>query len=430
MNVVKEVNPAFEDFIFNWDKKFYFIVGGYGSSKSYHAALKIFLKCLEEKRKVLVVREVFETMRDSTFNLFEEIISDMKLDGLVETRTSPMQVLFPNGSQIIFKGMDKPAKLKSINNVSIIWIEECSELKYEGFKELLGRARHPNLSIHFILTTNPVSKSNWTYKHFFIDRENKRKTLDDKKLYKDKVIETKDVYYHHSTADDNKFLPYSYIEQLEELQEYDQDLYRIARLGQFGINGKKVLPQFEIASHEIVKDKIAKIPKRFHRIGMDFGFITSYNALIKIAIDDKNKYLYIYQEYYDKGKTDDITVEEIRPLIDKKDLIIADNAEPKTIAFYNQSGIRMVGAKKGPGSVLAGIKKVKRFKKIICSEECRNVIAELKELTYATNRNGDIIEDEFNIDAHTFDSIKYALDGYEVADIKQRKNYSGRGARY
>ncbi|PAE57858.1 terminase, partial [Bacillus licheniformis] len=93
----------------------------------------------------LVIREVYDTHRDSTFSLFEEIINDLEIDHIVRCMTSPMQVRFPNGSRIIFKGLDKPAKLKSINNISIIWIEECSEVKYEGFKELLGRLRHPTL---------------------------------------------------------------------------------------------------------------------------------------------------------------------------------------------------------------------------------------------------------------------------------------------
>lgn len=75
----------------------------------------------------------------------------MELDNRIKCITSPMQIRFPNGSKIIFKGMDKPAKLKSINNVSIIWIEECSEVKYAGFKELLGRLRHPTLELHMIL---------------------------------------------------------------------------------------------------------------------------------------------------------------------------------------------------------------------------------------------------------------------------------------
>lgn len=74
-------------------------------------------------------------------------------------------------------------------------------------------------------------------------------------------------------------------------------------------------------------------------------------------------------------------------------------------------------------------KKVKRFKRIICSDECKNTIRELKNLTYALDKQGKIIEDEFNIDPHTFEAIWYGLDGYEVSDLKDRKNYSGKGAR-
>ena len=134
MEIVKEVNPHFEDFVFDWDSKIYFLVGGYGSSKSYHAALKIILKLLEEKRTCLVVREVFGTIRDSCYSLMKEIVEDMGLYDQVHFIGAPSQVRFSNGSLIIFKGMDKPAKLKSINNVSMVWIEECSELKYSGFE--------------------------------------------------------------------------------------------------------------------------------------------------------------------------------------------------------------------------------------------------------------------------------------------------------
>ena len=79
----------------------------------------------------------------------------------------------------------------------------------------------------------------------------------------------------------------------------------------------------------------------------------------------------------------------------------------------------MIGAKKGQGSRLENTKKVKRFRKIICSSNCKNTIAELKDLTYATDKLGEIIEDEFNIDPHTFSAIWYALDGYEVSDLKK-----------
>lgn len=429
MGVVKEVNPHFEDFVFDWDYKTYFLVGGYGSSKSYHVALKIVLKLLEEKRKCLVVREVFETIRDSTFALFEEIIEDLELEGFALTRVSPLQINFSNGSKIIFKGMDTPAKLKSIHNVSMVWIEECSELKYEGYKELLGRARHPSLPIHFMLSTNPVGEDNWTYKHFFKDDTSNIFILDDNELYKERVIVKNNTYYHHSLADDNLFLPESYIEQLEELKVYDPDLYRVARKGRFGINGIRVLPQFETMDHGEVMAKVGSIPKRYLRVGMDFGFVVSYNAVIKMAIDHENRYLYIYQEYYKNKMTDDKTVEDLREIIDKNELIIADSAEPKTIKYYQQQGFKMIGAKKGPGSRLQNTKKVKRFKRIICSDECKNTIRELKNLTYALDKQGNIIEDEFNIDPHTFEAIWYGLDGYEVSDLKDRKNYSGKGAR-
>lgn len=416
--IEKEVNPHFEDFLFDWDYKTYLLVGGYGSSKSYHVALKIILKLLEEKRTALVVREVFDTLRDSCYSLFEEIVNDLDLEDTIKFTESPMRIKFPNGSKIIFKGMDKPNKLKSINGVTIVWIEECSELKYEGYKELLGRLRHPTLPLHFILSTNPVSKSNWTFTHFFKDIKNKRVVLDDEELYSNRIVILKNTYYHHSTADDNFFLPDSYKEQLDELQEYDPDLYRIARKGRFGINGKRVLPQFDTKPHYEVMEAVNKIPQSMKRVGFDFGFETSYNALIRMAIDHEQKILYIYWEYYKNQMTDDKTVIEIAEFKNTKELIKADSAEPKTIKYYRQQGFNIKACKKFQGSRLQYTKKVKRFKKIICSEDCQNTIAELQELTYKVDKDGNIIEDEFNIDPHTFSAIWYGLDDYEVSDLK------------
>lgn len=415
----KEVNPHFEDFLFDWDQKFQFLVGGYGSSKSYHIALKLILKLLDEKRTALVIREVYDTHRDSTFSLFEQIVNDLGLDHVIQCRTSPLMLKFHNGSRIIFKGLDKPTKLKSINNISIIWIEECSEVKYEGFKELLGRLRHPTLQLHMILSTNPVGQDNWTYRHFFKDDQNNRFILDDERLYKERTIAINDTYYHHSTAEDNLFLPVSYIKQLDELKEYDPDLYRIARKGHFGINGIRVLPQFEVQPHEDVMLAISNINRPLLRAGMDFGFVDSYNAVVRLAVDHEKKYLYIYWEYYDRGKTDDVTVEDLKEFIETKELIKADN-EQKTIAYFRKMGYNMVAAHKFQGSRLQYTKKIKRFKKIICSDSCKNTIYELQPLTYKTDKRGNIIEDEFQIDPHTFSAIWYALDDYEVTDLKEK----------
>lgn len=324
---VKVVNPHFKNFLNDWSTKFQFLVGGYGSSKSYHVALKLILKLLSEKRTALVVREVYDTHRDSTFSLLSEIIEDLNLAHVIKINSSPMQVRFPNGSKIIFKGMDTPAKLKSINNISIIWLEECSEIKYAGFKELLGRLRHPTLKLHMILSTNPVSTDNWTFKHFFKDDLNKRLVLDDEDLYKQRTIVLGDTYYHHSTADDNKFLPTSYIEQLDEMKDYDPDLHRVARKGRFGVNGVKVLPQFEVMEHEEMMEFInSKKPFLLFRAGMDFGFEESYNALVRLAIDPQRQHLYIYYEYYKNKMTDDATLKELVEFKESKELVRADSA--------------------------------------------------------------------------------------------------------
>ena len=410
-------NNHFIDFINDWNYKFYFLVGGYGSSKSYHVATKLLLKLLQEKRLALVVREVYDTIRDSCFSLFEEVALRIGIYEHLKFKSSPMQIVFPNGSKIIFKGLDNPQKLKSINGVSIVWLEECSECKYEAYKELLGRLRHMEYSNHIICSTNPVGTDNWTYSHFFKNEEANKIILDDESLYNNRIVKTNNTYYHHSTCEDNAFLPKSYIDELEQMKEYDYDLYRVAKLGHYGVNGVKVLPQFKIMKHDEVINKVSKLPNRLIKYGLDFGFVTSYNALISLGIDEVNKDLYIFSEYYTKGKTDIEIAEDIKSYKDK--LIIADNAEPKSISFYQQQGFKMIPCKKFAGSRTSNTKKVKRFKNIYCSDECKNVIKELKHLTYKKDKKGNIIEDEFNIDPHTFSAIWYALDGYEVTDLKQ-----------
>lgn len=415
-NVDFTLNDHFFDFVDDWNYKFYFLVGGYGSSKSYHIAVKLIKKLLEEKRKALIVREVFDTLRDSCFDLLQEVAAAMEVDELLTFTSSPMQVRFKNGSRIIFKGMDKPAKLKSLNGVSIVWIEECSEVKYAGFKEILGRLRHPALSNHIILSTNPVSKGNWCYKYFFQDKKEKVFILNDEELYKKRIIILGNTYYHHSTVDDNFFVPEDYVHQLDDLQNHDPDLYRVAREGRFGVNGRLVFPQFEVQPETEVLQRIHRIRDPIEKNGMDFGFVKSYNAVIRMMIDHEEKILYIYDEYYSRDKTDP----EIAADIEKwKDVLIkADCAEPKAIRYYRQQGFRIKPCKKFKGSRKVYTKKVKRFRKIICADSCQNTIDELQDLTFAVDKDGEIIEDEFNIDPHTLSAIWYGLDDYEVSDLK------------
>ncbi len=420
----KLINKHFEKFIFDWGHKFYFLVGGYGSSKSYHTALKILLKLLQEKRTALVVRQVFDTLRDSCFSLFCEIIEDLDVFKFCRVSVSPMKIAFKNGSKIIFKGMDKPEKLKSLNNVTVAWVEECSEVSYAGFKELLGRLRHPTHPLHFLLTTNPVDKSNWTYKHFIGE------DLElEERLYCEKEICVGNIFYNHSTVDDNFFVKEDYVKQLDELYKYDSDLYRVARQGRFGVSGVLVFPQLEVLPHEKVMAEIGCVSGAVYRVGMDFGFETSYNAVVRMVVDTSEKVLFVYWEYYKNKSTDDVTALELAELKKSGELIRADSAEPKTIVYYQRQGFRMIGAKKFPGSRVQNIKKIKRFSRIVISDSCVNTVSELSGLCYGKDKNGCILPDQFNIDPHTLSAIWYGLDGFELSDVKNSVNYSGKGKR-
>ena len=450
-----ELSDRFADFIFDWYYEKYLCIGGYGSGKSYNIVEKLILKCLQEKRKILVVRNVYETIKESCFDLFKEILDTMDLlypDDVqyrrkdkrvkVVAKKSPMELVFPNGSKIVFRGMDKPEKVKSINGVSIVWLEECSEISYEGYKELLGRIRTPKQSMHFILSCNPVGKENWVYQHFFkyIDDEGDEVIIqDDEELYKKRTIinPNNGVYYHHSVPDDNPYLPKEYIKRLDDIKTYDKILWRIARFGRFGPSGVLVLPQFEIAKNaKKFKKAVQAIPNALRFQGFDFGFETSYNAVIRVAVDSVKKYLYIYDEIYINHITDDKMANQPEMLRIKDELnackqakeyfnpIIADNEDPKAISYYRDQGYQIKPCHKFPGSRLSNTRKVKRFRKIICSPKCKNTIRELQGLTYKKDSKGNVIYDDFNIDPHTFSAIWYALDKYNVSDLKIRKNNS------
>ena len=101
--------------------------------------------------------------------------------------------------------------------------------------------------------------------------------------------------------------------------------------------------------------------------------------------------------------------------------IVADNEDPKAITYYRQNGFRIRGCRnKFAGSRLSNTRKVKRFRKIVVSPKCKNVIRELKDLTYKKDAKGNVIYDQFNIDPHSFSAIWYALDTVTVADVKQK----------
>lgn len=455
MKITKKVSPAFEDFIFNWDYEQYLLIGGYGSGKSYHIAFKIILKLLNEKRKALVVRQVYDTIYESCYDLICEILEDMNLlavdynefkkkQNKCVALKSPLRIRFPNGSQIIFKGMDKPEKVKSVNGVSIVWMEECSEMSFEAYTELLGRVRTPNVSMHFILSCNPISKENWVYSRFFVkDIEGTSRQMvimDEEKFYAKKCLIKNGIYYHHSVPTDNPWLPWQYLRRLDDLKNYDYPLYMVARFGRFGATGTRVFPQFVVATKQMnFKQRVRDLGVENMYFGFDFGFEESYNAVLSMSVDTDNSYLYIWDEIYVNKLTDSQMARrpDMQALKDRLDnyyqegynkVLVADNEDPKAIQYYRQMGYLIRPCRtKFNGSRLSNTRKIKRFRKIIVSPKCKNTIRELKDLSYQKDSNGKTIYDKFNIDPHTLSAIWYALDTVTVADVKMKDFHSKKG---
>ena len=431
------------------------LIGGYGSGKSYSTGFKIIIKLLEEKRKALVVRQVYETHGDSTYDLLCEILDSMGLlttnpyeyrknRNLALALKSPLRINFHNGSRIIFKGLDKPEKVKSINGVSIVWVEEASETSLAAYEELLGRIRTYKISMHFILTLNPIGRENWVYRHFFkrLNEEDDEEivVMDENKFYDKKCLVKDDVYYHHSLPTDNPWLPSSYLKRLDKLQKYDRYLYMVARWGRFGATGTRVLPQIVVAPNSTTFRKaIEQLGPENQYFGFDFGFEESYNAVVSMSVDIPHGILYIWDEIYINHVTDDkmANLEEMQDLKSRIDaynnagynkVIVADNEDPKAITYYRQSGYTIRGCRnKFAGSRLSNTRKIKRFKKIVVSPRCKNVIRELRDLTYKKDSKGNVIYDQFNIDPHTFSAIWYGLDTVTVADVKAKDFNSRKG---
>src|SRR5688500_18084453 len=113
-------------------KRYLVLWGGGGSGKSVFAAQKILLRCLTEKEaghRIICIRKVKETIRESVFSLLRDLLLDMEMYDRAVINKTEMSFTFNNGNQIIMAGVDDPEKLKSIAGITSIWIEEPTELE-------------------------------------------------------------------------------------------------------------------------------------------------------------------------------------------------------------------------------------------------------------------------------------------------------------
>lgn len=218
-------NDAFAKLIF--DKHRYLVMkGGGGSGKSIFAGRKILERCTTEPgHRWLVVRKVGRTLRESCFEQLRNQAYEYYADEIAyipKGKSGDMYIRLRNGSEIIFSGLDDVEKLKSIYNITGVWIEEASELDEGDFNQLDIRLRTDfPFYLQIILTFNPISITHWLKKRFFDTRDPRARI-------------------HESTYKDNRFLPEEQIKTLEGFKDTDPYYYMVYCLGQWGVTGKTV----------------------------------------------------------------------------------------------------------------------------------------------------------------------------------------------
>lgn len=226
--------------------------GGTGSGKSFSTAQKEVIIADAQPLKTLVIRKVGSTLRDSVIPSFRARISELELhDQFSFNKTDRILTHKENGSQIIFRGLDDPEKLKSFEGLHRILIEEASELDFEDFAELNRRARGVD-DIQITLSFNPIHEDHWLKKHFF-----------DQTLPDSQVI--------HSTYKDNPHLTDTDRQQIEQMRLYDYNQYRIYALGEWGLRTNDAPWLFAFDRERHLADDLPFLPSYPIYLSFDFN---------------------------------------------------------------------------------------------------------------------------------------------------------------
>lgn len=381
-----KLNEIYKPYIGSYKsfKEIYY--GGAGSGKSHFITQKLIIKALKGKRKILVIRKVGATLKDSCWQLLLDILIELNVYHLCHINKSNFTITLPNGSVFLFKGLDNPEKIKSITGVSDIWIEEATELNLEDYNQLELRIRPkdaPNPQI--FLSFNPISKMNWCYKAFF-----ERKT---------------EAFVLHTTYLDNKFLPNKYIENLQKMKNTNYTYYKIYALGEFATLDKLIFTNWKEA--EFNPNELIKTGKYKTIIGLDFGW-NDPTALIVGLVDVKEKELYLIDEYKSSYKTYPEIANIIKAKGYSKNKIIAESARPEGIEEIKRNGIYKIESVEKP-KVVDSIQKLQQYT-IFILPKLEETITEFQNYTWKKDKKtGNYIDDPIDDWNHIIDALRYGM---------------------
>lgn len=396
------ISPNFHEAWQACDSYLYKVLkGGRNSGKSTTISIRIILDLMRLPVNALVLRKVKDTLETSVIEQLRWAISALDVDHLWQYKKSPHRLIYiPTCTEIIFRGADEPRKLKSLKTsrypIAILWIEEVDEFKTEEEVDTVVnsvlRAELPGgLQYSIFFSYNPPKrKQNWVNKRF------------------SEITKPDNVYIHHSTYLDNPHVSAAFREEMALLKKNNERKYQWVALGK--PIGGGVVP-FENLKFQTIPDSEYSAFNNI-RQGIDWGYAANAYAFTRWHYDKTRRTLYAMDEHYGVKISNRQAAEWIKGKGYESVKIIADSAEPKSIAEMKEYGLWIAGAKKGPGSVEYGEKWLDDLDAIVIdSRRTPNIAKEFENIDYKVDKDGNVRSELEDVDNHCIDSARYALEG-------------------
>lgn len=365
-------------------KRYISLRGSSRSGKTVCAIQTVILHCLvTPKSTITIARETQVSIKNTIFIDFKEQMEALQIWDDSRYNKVEMMYRFTNGSIIRFIGLDDTTgKLRGMKS-DICLIDEVNTISMSSFVQLDIRTAQ-----YILMCYNPEIPTDW----WGLEYESKENGC---------VL--------ISTWRDNVFLDQRIIDSINSLKETDHDLWLIYSEGQ-------IVPPREVVYQkpQIYEDEPQGIRQTYY--GLDFGFARDVCAVVEVKVRDKE--LFVKEILYEAGLTnEDLTFVLKDKGITRMENIVADSSEPKSIAELNRNGLNVRGVKKGAGSVLFGIQKLRQFK-INVHKDSHNLITEFTNYRYKKDRQGRITN-QTEGDDHALDALRYVVS--EFLDSKQSK---------
>lgn len=391
-------------------------MGGRGAGRSTVASQYANAKlCAPEYFRCAIMRYILGDIRNS---IYREITDRAEENGILnELHINDSTMTIEYGANSInavgFKKSsgDQKSKLKSLANYNCVIIEEADEIPEEDFMQLDDSLRTIKGDITIILLLNPPAKTHWIIKRWF-DLE----PSEQKDFYIPKLREgVKDSVVIRSSYLDN-------IQNIAPQSIAQYENYKLTKPSHYWNMIKGLVP-------EVVKGKIynnwiqvESIPHeaRLERYGLDFGY--SNDPTTVIAIYRYNGGFIFDEILYKTGMLN-------KPIADfmlnqQSALIVADSAEPKSIAELQQYGLQVIGAKKGSDSIRFGISTVQQ-QRISVTSRSKHLWEEYENYQWMEDKEGTIINEPKPGYDHCMDAIRYAIKNLIPEDHTPVKQFSG-----